>query len=438
VPSASNSRFRRHLRLTPSIRVVGALVVLGFVWVGIGVSLLPGRAAEGARNQVYDFYDDVDFGRTEDAWARLDPVTRPSMEQYLLERSVRDGLVDGYAKLDTLEILDSRIDGGAGEVDVRARYVTSLTAWTVEETHVVVARDGDWYLRHTSTENAVPVEQFARQTVVDYVDHGRRAVTTETSDYGDILDRPRIVVLDSTLVKEDENWFVIGQITNLDIDPADITVTGRLRGEDGAELAEYQAGIGTVHKVLPGETVPFRVSFEGVIESAESIDDTEGVFEPDKVVQLTLDDEVASYEVEAKALVTGRNLERLAVEDVQIDAADGHRTLSATIANGSTDDATLPWVVVSYLDDRGEVLWVDATPMSTAVRSQRERRIEIDLVEVSELEQVDVPFDHFDNGLLTGDELAFSSSATIELGNSDDSEVAALRVTAITFEREMD
>ena len=181
-----------------------------------------------------------------------------------------------------------------------------------------------------------------------------------------------------------------------------------------------------------------RVSFEGVIESAESIDDTEGVFEPDKVVQLTLDEEVASYEVEAKALVTGRNLERLTVEDVQIDAADGRRTLSATIANGSTDDATLPLVVVSYLDDRGDVLWVNATPMSTAVRSQRERRIEIDLVDVAQLETVDVPSDHFDNGLLTGDELAFSSSATIELGNSDDSEVAALRVTAITFEREMD
>ena len=190
--------------------------------------------------------------------------------------------------------------------------------------------------------------------------------------------------------------------------------------------------------MLPGETVPFRVSFEGVIESAESIDDTEGVFEPDKVVQLTLDEEVASYEVEAKALVTGRNLERLTVEDVQIDAADGRRTLSATIANGSTDDATLPLVVVSYLDDRGDVLWVNATPMSTAVRSQRERRIEIDLVDVAQLETVDVPSDHFDNGLLTGDELAFSSSATIELGNSDDSEVAALRVTAITFEREMD
>ena len=441
VPSVSTSRFRRRLKVTSHIGWVAALVALGAVWVVIGVSLLPGRAAEGARNQVYDFYDDVDFGRTEDAWARLDPVTRPSMEQYLLERSVRDGLVDGYAKLDTLEILDSRIDRGAGEVDVRARYVTSLTSWTVEETHVVVARDGDWYMRHVSAENAVPVEQFARQTVVDYVDHGRRAVTTETSDYGDILDRPRIAVLDSSLIKEGENWFVIGQITNLDIDPADVTVTGRLRGEDGAELAEYQAGIGTVHKVLPGETAPFRVAFEGVIGSADRVDETDGVFDPDNVIQLMLDDEVAGYEVEAKALVTGRNLERLAVEDVRIDEVDGHRTLSATIANGSTDDATLPLVIVSYLDDRDEVLWVDATPMSTAVRSQRERRVEIDLVDVTDFEAVDVPFDHYDNGLLTGDELAFSSAATIDLpdtGSAADSPVAALRITAITFEREMD
>ena len=45
-------------------------------------------------------------------------------------------------------------------------------------------------------------------------------------------------------------------------------------------------------------------------------------------------------------------------------------------------------------------------------------------------------FDHYDNGLLTGDELAFSSSATTEVPGDDD--VAALRVTAITFEREMD
>jgi len=436
---SSNSRLRARVEVPSRLRVAGwalVLVVAGgaVVWSQID------RAEGSAENQVYDFYDDLDFGRTQDAWARLDPVTRPSVDQYLLERSVRDGLVDGYAKLDTLEIIDSRVVDGAGEVDVRARYMTALTSWTEEVTHVVVERDGQWYLRHRSTENAIPVEQFARQTVVDYVDHGRRAVTTETSDYGDILDRPRIAVLDSSLVHDGVAWFIVGQITNLDIDPADITVTGRLRSEDGTELAEYQAGIGTVHKVLPGETVPFRVSFEGVVGAADGVDASSGVFDPNKVVQLALDEEVVSYELEAKALVTGRNLQRLAIEDVVVSLpdADGRQTLSATVANVSTDDATIPLVVVAYLDDRGEVLWVDATPIGMAVRSQRKRRVEIELADVAALDRIDVPFDHYDNGVLTGDERSFASSATLDLRQDGESTASAVRITATTFEREMD
>ena len=432
----SNSRFRRYLQMPALLRRTSAVIAVGVVFVAVGVPSLPAATNDAAQNEVYDFYDDLDFGRTTDAWGRLDPTTRPSLEQYVLERSVRDGLIVGYAKLETLEIVDSRISNGAGEIDVHARYITSLTSWVVNETHIVVERDGDWYLRHDEEETAVPVEQFARQTVVDYVDHGRRAVTTETSDYGDVLDRPRIAILDSDLVREDQNWFVVGQLTNLDVDPADITVTGRLRAEDGTELAEYQAGSGTVHKVLPGETVPFRVSFEGVADAADEVDEHSGVFDPDNVVQLTLDDEVASYEVEAKALVTGRNLERLVIEDVEITEAEGQLALSASIANTSTDDATLPVVVVSYLDAQGSVIWVEAVPMSTAVRSQRARTIEFELADLSEVEVVDVPFAHFDNGLLTGDELAFASTATIEAPGG--SVVSALRLTAIAFEREMD
>ena len=437
----SNSRLRSRVVVPAKLRLVSFAFASACIGGAVVLGQFSDRSASLAEGQVYDFYDDLDFGRAEAAWARLDPVTRPSMEQYLLERSVRDGLVDGYAKLDTLEVIEARLADGAGEVDVRARYITSLTAWTVEATHVVVERDGDWYLRYESMENPVPVEQFARQTVVDYVDHGRRAVTTETSDYGDVLDRPRLAVLDSSLVRKGDRWFIVGQVTNLDIDPADITVTGRLRDADGGELAEYQAGVGTVHKVLPGETVPFLVSFEGVVGAAEGVDDSSGVFDPANVVQLVLDDEVASYEVEVKALVTGRNLERLAVEDLRIGEQADERTLAATIANPTADDATMPLVIVAYLNEDGEVVWVDVQPLSTAVRSQRERGVEIELLDISAIERVDVPFEHYDNGLLTGDESAFASPATIELTSRQaptESTVAALRVSAVTFEREMD
>ncbi len=402
-------------------------------------------AESGAADQVYDYYDDIDFGRLENAWHRIDPYSAPSLDQYLLERSVRDGLVDGYAKLDRLEVLSTRIDGEAGEVDVRAHYVTALTSWSVEETHVVLRRNGQWFLGWHTNESAIPVEQFARQTAVEYVDHGRRRVTTETSDYGDILDRPRIEILDSRLVKHVEQWYIVGQITNLDVDPADITVTGRLLDDDGVALATYHAGEGTVHKVLPGETVPFRVAFEGVatIDDADQKASEEvGVFDPESVVQLELTEQVASYEVEAKALVTGRNLERLVVSTVSAQraasssgstASSGSIDISATISNRGVQTATIPVAVVSLLDANGSVLWVESHPVSGAIRSQRSADVEFGLMNIAELEVVDVPVMRFDNGRNDADGRSFASTVSLPVVGHD--EVAAVTITVISFER---
>ena len=429
---APDSGTLRHRFVSPTwLRIVCAaaasVALVGLLWESPGAS---------AADQVYDYYDDIDFGRLDQAWERLDPQQAPTLEQYRLERSVRDGLVDGYAKLERLEILDSRIEGDSGEIDVAAHYITSLTSWTVEETHVVVRREGNWFLRSTAHEATIPVEQFARQTVVDYVDHGRRRVTTETSDYGDILDRPRVSILDSRLVRQDGQWYIVGQLTNLDVDPADITVTGRLRGENGVALATYHAGEGTVHKVLPGETVPFRVAFEGVatVESADlAVDEQAGVFDPDSVVQLSLTEEVASYEVEAKALVTGRNLERLVVSNVTMDENAGQMFLSATISNRGTDTATIPLAVISMLDQQGEVLWVESQPLSTAIRSQRAEEVEIELYDVSQLDVIDVDGIAFDNGRSAVDGRAFES--TVSIPAAEGGLVDSIAITVIAFER---
>lgn len=443
-----HSRTSRREIAHASVAGVFRLRLVSPVWLRVAVALVaavglmfvvweaPGSAAQ---DQVYDYYDDIDYGRVNEAWERLDPATRPTAEQYLLERSVGDGLVDGYAKLDRLEIVDTRIDGAAGEVDVVAHYITSLTSWTVEQTHIVVHREGKWYLGSAVTESAIPVEQFARQTVVEYVDHGRRRVTTETSDYGDILDRPRISVLDSRLVTHEGQWFIVGQLTNIDVDPADITVTGRLRGADGEALATYHAGIGTVHKVLPGETVPFRVAFEGVA-TVESVDNPAnqqtGTFDPTSTVQLRLSEEVVSYEVEAKALVTGRNLQRLAVSNLLIEQdVHGVSTLSADIANQGTESATIPMVVVSMLDKGGEVLWVDSQPLPTALRSQRSGDMRIELFDVDRLEAMAIDGVTFDNGRADADGRSFARSPSIHVAG--DSEVDAVAVTVIAFEREV-
>ena len=433
----------RHRFVSPTwLRVACVVGVTGVVVAGNWET-----TEASAAQQVYDFYDDIDFGRLDDAWERIDPYTGPSLEQYRLERSVRDGLVDGYAKLDRLEIIESRIEGGAGQVDVAAHYVTSLTAWTVEQTHIMVERNGEWFIGWSATESSIPVEQFARQTTVEYVDHGRRRVTTETSDYGDILDRPRVEVRDHRLVKDGAQWNIVGQITNLDIDPADITVTGRLLGDDGNVLATYQAGEGTVHKLLPGETAPFRVAFEGVatVDSANPVaSEQAGVFDPESVVELRLEEQVASYQVEAKALVTGKNLERLVISDAEAsnvildDAEHTSIVVRATINNRGTETATIPIAVVSLLDVKGNVLWVESHPLSSAIQSQRSGQVELTVPNVSALEFSAVAGEAFDNGRSEFDLRSFESSVAIPVTVDPffaDSIVDSVSVTVISFER---
>ena len=425
-------RFVSPTWLRCTVIIVGLVIVATSLFEHTGTT--PG-------DQVYDYYDDIDFGRLEDAWGRIDPQTRSSFEQYQLERSVRDGLLDGYAKLDELEIIDTRVWGDRAEVDVRAHYVTAISEWTESATHTLARNDDGWFLRIDPSRTSIPVEQFARQTVVDYVDHGRRNVTTETSDYGDILDRPRLSVLDSRLVRRDEQWFIVGQLTNLDVDPADITVTGRLLGESGAELASYHAGAGTVHKVLPGETVPFRVAFEGVAAQgvdSEGVDENSGVFDPDSVVQLTLDEPIFSYDIEARALVTGRNLERLALTDVKVEGRGdaGSAVMSGTVSNRSTDTATIPFVTISYLDGQGEVLWVDAQPLPIAVRSQRAAGFDLELFDVDELDEVVVDGREFDHG--RRGEAGERRSTAVTFPVPGNTTVDSLSVTVTTFEREQD
>ena len=109
-------------------------------------------------------------------------------------------------------------------------------------------------------------------------------------------------------------------------------------------------------------------------------------------------------------------------------------TLTATVANHTTETATIPMAAIRYLDAQGEVLWVDAQPLSAAIRSQRASHIRIDLFDVESLEEVAVDGIAFDNGRSDVDGRSFESATALPVtGNS---KVAAVAVTVSSFERE--
>jgi hypothetical protein len=402
-----------------------------FLYLGLGVmgELNPTPRNEPAA-QVIAYYDDLDFKRYEQAWNRLDPATRPTKEQFDLDRSVTDGLVAGYAKLDSIVVTGVEMkDDNVAEVMVDLQYLTSVESYEFSTSHLVLNRSGRWFVEPEYRVDTIPSQQFIRRTTVDYLDLGRRLQTTGPTDYNDVLDRPRVEFLDAQVLRRGTRWHIVGQITNVDVDPADLTITGTLLDADDEPMASYAAGQASVLKVLPGETVPFRVDFEGVAGAIAGTDLSDPEFNPDAVTEIVLDEPVASYELSVKALVTGRNLERLA--PTQLKSGSGR--LSGRIQNDLTATATIPRVVVAQLID-GEVAWVDVEYLPDAIRPQRSAAFEFDLTDLSTIESVPIPGLWNDNGRTDTVDAAFSLASTASGSGTGDPDI---RIIATTFTREL-
>jgi hypothetical protein len=328
------------------------------------------------------YYDDLDFARFSSAYRRLDPEARPSLDQYLLERSVDDGLVASYGKLAQIDTTLLERTGDHARVEVRLSYVTSLSEHRQVVVHDLVRRDGRWWLSPVVSDPSVPPDQLVRRPAVTFLSQGRRRVTTGTTAYADILDRPEVVTQSARLVRVDGRWVVIGEVFNTDVDPADVTITVQLLDARGRVLAQYNAAEIVLHKLLPKEGTPFRVEFEGIAGALDVGDLAGGAFDPNAVTPLEIDDaDVASFAVYTKAVVTGRDLDRsLVAEDLSVETHADGTWLTGQLRNDGTVEVTIPHLLLTYRDADGGLAWVDHVYLDQAVRPQRsiDFRVRID------------------------------------------------------------
>ena len=177
---------------------------------------------------------------------------------------------------------------------------------------------------------------------------------------------------------------------NVDIDPADTTVTALLSDEQGHELTRYDAQTGTIHKILPKEVVPFRVGFEGVAGSILSDTLKVGDFKPNDYTPPNLLKPTTQFVMQSQAVVTARDLTRnLAIQDLQVvRGSDGLYRLNGRLLNIGTDEATIPHVLVTLYDADGSVAWVDDLFVEQAIRPQRSRAFSVVLHERTEVETI--------------------------------------------------
>lgn len=375
-------RLPRPLPAPPGVRAVRLALLLALAAAALvyGISAYLKQARDPA-SVVAAYYDDLDFRRFDQAYARLDPATRPTYDQYRLQLSVTDGLVASYGKLDSVRVRTLTSEPARVEVEAATNWVTALAEYPTLQRHTVVRRDGVWYVEPATGAIAIPPDQFVRRPVVTYRLQGRRRVTTETTSFNDVLDRPELQLLSARLVHTGGRYSVVGEVLNLDVDPADMTVTSFLFDAAGQPLTWYNAQDVMMHKLLPKEATPFRIDFEGVAGAALEDGATPVDFKPGAVTPVRLVRPLSAFDVYAKAVVTGRDLKRdVTAQDIRVElGANGRLHVRGNLFNTGTEDAVVPQVLVTLYDDQGRVVWVDHTYVEQAVSPQRAQAFDVPL-----------------------------------------------------------
>ncbi|CAN5428283.1 membrane protein [soil metagenome] len=401
-------RSRRRMRTpTPTARHV-RMALLSFTLL-LSLILIGWRVAAFFTNPIYlitSYYDNLDFRRFESAYQQLDPATRPDFEQYLLNLSLRGGLVASYSKLDSLKTTVLQSDATQMQVRVDTRYITALSYYTDTQVLALTNNAGaGWRIEPEIVDIRVPPGQFIRRPSVTWLSQGRGRVANNVGDFVETLDRPELQVLSARLVSRPNGRFsVVGELMNIDVDPADVTVSAYIYDEQDKLLTSYNAGAGMMHKLFPLEITPFRVDFEGVAGLALKNAKEPVVFSPGSTWDYTLpnDKKLGRYAVFAKAVVTQRDLNReVGAQDLTVKETDKGLNLQGVLVNAGLKEAVIPHLLVTLYDEQGRVLWVDHFFISNSLRPQRTMNFSVNLTPSSTIGVLDVKGDNYSNAPAT-------------------------------------
>ncbi len=320
-------------------------------------------------NVVKAYYDAIDFKEFERAHSYIDPESDKSLSQFMLEISVSDGLLSSYAKLDSISVLIKHKTDTTAQGVVQSKWVTPLKEIYTQDHLYLTKKKNKWFILPQKVDPDIPPEQLLIQSGTTYYNHGKRAVTSEQTFHEDVLKQPVVEVLSARLVQRDSTYAIVGEIQNVDNIPADIAVTGALYTQDNKELARFNAKDVIKHKLLPKETTPYRINFEGTAWSGAT-EEKPTVFNPSMFTEINLLETPIHFEIQVAANVATTDLHQaVSLSKVQQEG----NLITGFLFNPSMQEATIPQLLIGYYNTQKELLWVESRYLDESVRQQRKR-----------------------------------------------------------------
>lgn len=317
---------------------------------------------------ITSYYDALDFKKYQVAHSLLSNKEGYSLDYFLLEIATTDGLLDSFGKVDRIVHTTLEKTGDYARVSTTIDWITPLKTITKTIEHEVIKDGWKWYMKPLPINNYIPTNQFSNTPTNNFINQGRRKISTEETFHEDVLDRPVATVEQARLIKRGDSYHVIGLIQNLDSRPVDLTLKASILDEDGNVITSYFEQDGLVHKLLPKEVSGFRIDFKDV-EWMDTSTRSSAI--------------PSSFKLEVLGAVTNQDLfknivlSELRIEDNQLvgsmyNYGNLTTTISQIVQSYFTDDQ-LTWVEVAFSDKsvfpkKSATLNVAiSTPLSTQV-----------------------------------------------------------------------
>ena len=347
---------------------------LGSFLFAVSKKYLENKEHDTPNSVVTAYYDHLDFRNFKHAHQLLAPDSKPAFEQFMLERNIEDGLLASFAKLDSLEIFRSEeLNDSLVHVHAKAHWITSIMAYSSDHVHICKKLNGKWFVKHQAYEKKTPPDKFFSLPHVEFRSQGRRTAEVDKTDKRDILDRPRIYVMQSRLMKQDSSYYIIGDLINTDDVPAYLSINAILFDEKGEELLRYNARDVLQHHLLPKEKTSFKISFEEIAWQ-KNFQELPEKFDPDYTNPFDFSTKPVSFKIFIKSLASDKSsykyigLQNLScIED----------EVSGSIYNYGTDQINIPLLISSWYDEDGKLIWVDRHYQSKGIRPQRMKDFKI-------------------------------------------------------------
>lgn len=318
-------------------------------------------------NAILSYYDALDFKRFEKAHKLINPNSKISIAQYMLQIAVTDGLLSSYAKMDEIDIdFINRTDSTA-TIKVKTKWITALEKIQDSTFKKLVKIDNKWYVDPEKTNTDLPPDQLFVENIPKFFNQGRRRITTEQTYHEDILKQPVLEILNAKLIKHNGKYSIIGEIQNIDNVPADVVLKGTLYNENSIQLASYNAKDQIKHKLLPKETTSFKIDFEGIawLNPKENAPKT---FNPDEFTEINFKEQPSKFNLQAAGNVSGSDLyKKVALSDLKFEK----NAISGSLFNSGIRQSTIPQLIITYYDENRRPVFVDDIYVIEGVRQQR-------------------------------------------------------------------